>query len=99
MKKTITNYFKYKIMCKLCLKEEIKRIDEVVKSLAIAIGDHQNFLDEMKKDNFKEKYNKEHKKYKDLEKESQEIIEELTAALKKLERENRKLKKERQIES
>ena len=87
-------YLKIKFMSKQMMIKEINRIDEVVNQLAQVLVDQQNFLEELKKDNYKEKYRQEHKKYKDLEKEANEIIEDLTASLKKSERENRKLKRE-----
>lgn len=90
-------YLKIKLMSKKMMIKEINRIDEVVNQLAEVLVDQQNFLEELKKDNYKEKYREEHKKYKTLEKESQEIIDTLTAELKKLERENRKLKREVQL--
>ena len=89
-------YFKLKRECKIGLKKEIKRIDEVVKQLAEVVVEQNNFIEELKKDNYKDKFRAEHKRYIELEKESQEIIEELTTSLKKAERENRKLKKEAQ---
>lgn len=90
-------YLKIKFISKKMMINEINRIDEVVGQLSQVIVDHNIFLEELKKDNYKEKYREEHKKLKDLEKESQEIIETLTAELKKLERENRKLKREVQL--
>jgi predicted RNase H-like nuclease (RuvC/YqgF family) len=90
-------YLKIKFISKKMMINEIKRIDDVVGQLSQVIADHNIFLEELKKDNYKEKYREEHKKYKTLEKESQEIIETLTAELKKLERENRKLKREVQL--
>lgn len=87
-------YLKIKLMSKKMMIKEINRIDEVVNQLAEVLVDQQNFLEELKKDNYKEKYREEHKKYKNLEKEANSIIEDLTAELKKAERENRKLRKE-----
>jgi len=89
-------YFKLKRECKIGLKKEIKRIDEVVKQLAEVVVEQNNFIEELKKDNYKDKFRAEHKRYIELEKESQEIINELTSALKKTERELKKAKKEAQ---
>ena len=90
-------YLKIKLISKKMMINEIKRIDEVVGQLAEVVAGQNLIIEELKKDSYKEKYRKEHKKNKELEKESQEIIDTLTAELKKLERENRKLKKEVQL--
>ena len=90
-------YLKIKFMSKQMMIKEINRIDEVVNQLAQVLVEQQNFLDELKKDNYKEKYRQEHKKHKELEKEANEIIENLTAELKKVERENRKLKRNMEV--
>lgn len=77
-------YFKLKKENKKIVKDEIARIDEVVKQLAEVVAGQNLIIEELKKDSYKEKYRKEHKKYKELEKESKAIIEELTAELKKV---------------
>lgn len=77
-------YFKLKKENKKRVKDEIARIDEVVKQLAEVVAGQNLIIEELKKDSYKEKYRKEHKKFKELEKESKAIIEELTAELKKV---------------
>lgn len=77
-------YFKLKKENKKRVKDEIARIDEVVKQLAEVVAGQNLIIEELQKDSYKEKFRKEHKKYKELEKESKAIIEELTAELKKV---------------
>ena len=87
-------YLKIKLISKKMMINEIKRIDELVKQLAEVVAGQNLIIEELQKDSYKEKYREEHKKLKEFEKESQEIIDNLTAELKKSERENRKLIKE-----
>ena len=87
-------YLKIKFTSKFMMIKELQRIDEVVQQLGEVVAGQNLIIEELKKDSYKEKYRVEHKKLKDLEKESKEIIEDLTEELKKAERENRKLKKE-----
>lgn len=87
-------YLKIKLISKKMMINEIKRIDEVVKQLAEVVAGQNLIIEELQKDSYKEKYKEEHKKLKEFEKESQEIIDNLTAELKKSEKENRKLKRE-----
>lgn len=94
MKESIIKYYKYKIACKLSMKEEIKRIDNVVNQLAQVMADFKTTMSEYLDDSYKTKFLNEHKKRIELEKETNEIIEDLTARLKKAEREKRKLRKE-----
>lgn len=77
-------YFKVKKEKNKKIKDEIERIDEVVKQLAEVIAGQNLIIEELKKDSYKEKFRKEHKKRKDLEKESKQIIEELTNEIKYL---------------
>lgn len=77
-------YLKQKIEAKRSLKKEIKRIDKVVNQLAEIQVEQCYLLEELKKDSWKEKFKKEHQKFKDYEKEAKQIIEELTNELKKV---------------
>ena len=77
-------YLKQKIEAKRSLKKEIKRIDEVVKQLAEIQVEQCYLLEELKKDSWKEKFKKEHKKFKEYEKESKDIINTLQQELKEL---------------
>ena len=77
-------YLKQKIEAKRSLKKEIKRIDKVVNQLAEIQVEQCYLLEELKKDSWKEKFKREHKKFKEYEKESKQIIEELTTELKKV---------------
>lgn len=87
-------YFKLKKENKKIVKDEIARIDEVVKQLAEVVAGQNLIIEELQKDSYKEKFKEEHKKFKEYEKESKAIIEELTEQLKKDEKELKKLKKE-----
>jgi len=77
-------YFKTKIQYYKNLNKEIKRIDKVVQTLAEAQAEQCYLLEELKKDSWKEKFKREHKKFKEYEKESKQIIQELTEELKKV---------------
>ena len=89
MKELIKEYLKISIECKKSLKKEIRRIDGVVKTLAIAQAKQNILFEEMSKESYKTKFKEEHKKFKDYEKESKKIIDELTNEIKEL----RKVKK------
>ena len=77
-------YFKTKIQYYKNLNKEIKRIDEVVKQLAEIQVEQCYLLEELKKDSWKEKFKREHKKFKEYEKESKQIINTLQEELKKV---------------
>lgn len=77
-------YFKVKKEKNKKIKDEIVRIDEVVKQLAEVIAGQNLIIEELQKDSYKEKFRKEHKKRKDQEKEFQTIIDELTNEIKNL---------------
>lgn len=64
----IINNLKENIEAKIMLKREIKRIDEVVNTLATAQAEQCLLIEEFKKQSYKEKYREEHKKVKELEK-------------------------------
>lgn len=87
-------YFKLKIMCKVSMKKRLDHFEELIKELYEITAGQQTLIDEYKKDSYRIKYLKEHREKKKIEKEANEIINELTAALRKAERENRKLKRE-----
>lgn len=77
-------YLKIKIISKKMMIDEINRIDEVVNQLAEVVAGQNLIIEELQKDSYKEKYRTEHKKFKDYEKESKAIIEELTNEIKSL---------------
>lgn len=77
-------YLKQKIEAKRSLKKEIKRIDKVVQTLAEIQVEQCYLLEELKKDSWKEKFKKEHQKFKEYEKESKDIINTLKQELKEL---------------
>ena len=77
-------YLKQKIEAKRSLKKEIKRIDKVVQTLAEIQVEQCYLLEELKKDSWKTKFQNEHKKFKDYEKESKDIINTLQQELKEL---------------
>ena len=77
-------YLKQKIEAKRSLKKEIKRIDKVVNQLAEIQVEQCYLLEELKKDSWKTKFQKEHQKFKEYEKESKDIINTLQQELKEL---------------
>ena len=87
-------YLKIKFISKKMMIDEINRIDEVVNQIAEVVAGQNLIIEYLQKDSYKEKYKNEHKKLKELEREANEIIEDLTSSLKKAERENKKLKRE-----
>jgi hypothetical protein len=87
MKDLIKRYLKIKIQAKTSLRKEIRRIDEVVQALALAQVEQNYLIEEIKKDSYKTKWKEEHKKFKEYEKESKAIIEELTETIKQLQKE------------
>lgn len=98
MKKLIDlmiRYWKLKIQCKTSERKQIQRLDEVTKQLYEVVAGMNIIIDEYLDESYKEKFKKEHKKYKDLERESKEIIQEFTEQLKNMEKEMKKLEKEK----
>lgn len=77
-------YFKVKIEYYKNLNKEIKRIDKVVQTLAEIQVEQCYLLEELKKDSWKTKFQNEHKKFKEYEKESKDIINTLQQELKEL---------------
>jgi len=77
-------YIKVSIEAKKGLIKDIRRIDKVVQTLALAQVEQNYLIEELKKDSYKTKWKNEHKKFKEYEKESKAIIEELTEELKKV---------------
>jgi hypothetical protein len=77
-------YIKVSIEAKKGLIKDIRRIDKVVQTLALAQVEQNYLLEELSKDSYKTKWKNEHKKFKEYEKESKAIIEELTEELKKV---------------
>ena len=69
----IKEYIKVSIETKKMLKNDLKRIDKVVQTLAIAQAEQNLLIEEFKKQSFKEKYREEHKKVKELEKQLKEM--------------------------
>ena len=94
MKESIIKYYKYKIACKISMKKRLDRFEELIKQLYEITAGQEAIIEELKKDSYKTKFKEEHKKRIEFEKETNEIIEDLTAKLKKAEREKRKLRKE-----
>ena len=92
MKKLIKDYLKLCITSKKGLNKQINELNKCVKQLFEVTAGQQRIIEEYTKDSYKTKFHNEHKKYKELEKESREIIEEFKNEVTKLERENRKLK-------
>lgn len=84
MKNLIKEYLKISIEAKKILKKDLKRIDEVVQTLALTQASQNIIIEELTKDSYKTKFKEEHKKFKDYEKESKKIIDELTNEIKEL---------------
>ena len=75
MKKLIKRYLELVIYTKLSLKREIKRLDKVVAQLLETTAAQQTLFDEYSRTSYKTKFNTEHKKYKQVEKENIELKE------------------------
>lgn len=75
MKKLIIEYLKESIETKKMIKKDLNRIDEVVKTLAETQAEMFMLIEEHKNESYKEKFLKEHKKFKEYEKEAKNIIE------------------------
>lgn len=71
----IKEYILVSIEAKKSLIKEIRRIDKVVQTLAVAQAEQTILLDEFKKQSYKEKFREEHKKVKELTKKLKEVIE------------------------
>lgn len=71
--KLMKEYLKVSIASKKMLIKDIKRLDNVVNTLAIAQAEQCLLIDEFKKQSYKEKYREEHKKVKELEKQLKEL--------------------------
>lgn len=84
MKKLIKEYLKTSIEARKSFKKELKRIDSVVNTLAIAQAKQNILFEEMSKESYKTKFKEEHKKFREYEKESKLIIDELTNEIKYL---------------
>jgi hypothetical protein len=86
MKELIKRYFKLKIECKESLRKEIRRIDKVVKTLALAQAEQNILLEEFNKASYKTKYLNEHRKLKTYIKETNTKIELLEKEIKRLQK-------------
>lgn len=75
---------KLKMQNEYRLKKQIQRIDVITKQLYEIVAGMNLIVEEYAKDSYKEKYKLEHQKFKEYEKESKQIIEELTEELKKV---------------
>lgn len=77
-------YFKFKKINQRRINKQLDEIEKILNQFGEIIAGQNLIIEELQKDSYKEKFRKEHKKYKELEKESKAIIEELTAELKKV---------------
>ena len=84
MKELFKKYLKLKIECKESERKQLKRLDNVTKQLYEIVAGMNVLMEEFKDESYKTKFKEEHKKFKDYEKESKAIIEELTNELKKV---------------
>lgn len=86
MKKLIKEYLKLCISNKKSLKKEISDLNMVTEQLYEITSGLYLLVEELTKESYKIKFQNEHKKRKELEKESREIIQELTDTIKDLEK-------------
>lgn len=73
MLKLIKDYLKLSIETKKMLKKDLKKIDQIVKTLAQTQIEQGYLIDEYKKESYKTKFKEEHKKVKQLEKQLKEL--------------------------
>lgn len=83
-------YLRIKIYAITSLRKEIREIQKCVRQLYEITAGQTVLIEEYMDESYKTKLKEEHKKYKQLEKESREIIEELTETIKQYEKEMRK---------
>lgn len=87
MKDLIKRYLKLKIQYATIGIKNLKRQEEILKQMAEITAGHQILLDEYKKDSYKTKYQEEHKKFKNYQKDAKEIIDRYESTIKDLQRE------------
>ena len=90
MKNLIRKYIRVKVYAITSLRREIREIQKCVRQLYEITAGQTVLIEEYMDKSYKTKLKEEHKKYKQLEKESREIIEELTETIKRYEKEMRK---------
>ena len=74
MKKLIMEYLSRSIECKKMLKKDLNEIHNILQTLAQAQIDMNNLIEEYKDESYKVKFQREHKKFKEYEKEAKNII-------------------------
>lgn len=84
MKNLIKEYLKLSIYSKKSLLKEIDRLDKITKQLYEITAGQEMIIEEYKDESYKEKWKAEHKKHKETEKESKEIINSLLETIKEL---------------
>lgn len=87
MKDLIKRYLKLKIQYTTIGIKNLKRQEELLKQIAEITAGHQILLDEYKKDSYKTKYQEEHKKFKNYQKDAKEIINRYESTIKDLQKE------------
>ena len=87
MKDLIKRYLKLKIQYTTIGIKNLKRQEELLKQIAEITAGHQILLDEYKKDSYKTKYQQEHKKSKNYQKDAKEIIDRYESTIKELQKE------------
>lgn len=87
MKDLIKRYLKLKIQYTTTGIKNLKRQEEILKQIAEITAGHQILLDEYKKDSYKTKYQEEHKKFKNYQKDAKEIIDRYESTIKELQKE------------
>ena len=94
MKELIKEYLKIKIENEKKHKIEMNMLNAVTKQLYEITSKQQLMFDEYSKESYKTKFTNEHKKRKEKEKESIEIIQEFKNSVIELQEKNNKLEKE-----
>ena len=74
MKNLIKEYLKISIETKKGLKKNLKKMNDIIETIAQAEAEQNLLLEEFKKESYKTKYLEEHKKYKELLKKYKEEI-------------------------
>lgn len=84
MKNLIKEYLELSIKSKKSFIKEINRQDKCIKQLYEITAGQQRLIEEYNKESYKTKFNNEHKKRKEIEKESKETIDYLIQTIKEI---------------
>lgn len=87
MKKLIKQYLTLCIKTKKGLNKEIERLDKLIIQLYELLADQQVLIEEFRQESYKTKYQEEHKKFKNYQKDAKEIIDRYESTIKDLQKE------------